>query len=106
MNNPSDEVTSTFRDSWILYYDKLDDETYRITDGTGAKRTYASDDLDRLLFVDPGGFGSRGNEDRARAAIVAVGSSGRGEHLLLDCYSEKDTFLACAEKICPSVKRV
>ena len=100
LNNPSDEVTATFREGWILYYDKLDDETYRITDGAGAKRTYATDDLDRLLFVDPGGFGSRAGEDRARAAIVAVGSSGRGEHLLLDCYSEKDTFLACAEKVC------
>src|SRR3989454_1760398 len=100
LNNPSDEVTATFRESWLLYYEMLDDETYRITDGTGAKRTYALDDLDRLLFVDPGGFGSRANEDRARAAIVAVGSSARGEHLLLDAYSEKDTFLACLEKLC------
>lgn len=100
LNNPSDEVTATFRESWLLYYEMLDDETYRITDGSGGKRTYLLDDLDRLLFVDPGGFGSRANEDRARAAIVCVGSSGRGEHLLLDCYSEKDTFLACSEKIC------
>lgn len=99
MNNPSDEVTATFKESWLGYYDQLDATTYRLTDATGAKRNYALADLDRLVFVDPGGFGTRSVEDRARAALVAVGTTGRGEHLLLGCYSEKDTFLACARTL-------
>ena len=99
LNNPSDEVTATFKESWLQYYDRLDEENIRYTDGSGAKRTCALDDLDRLLFVDPGGFGSRSVEDRARAAIVLVGTSSRGEHLVLGIYSEKDTFLACGRKI-------
>lgn len=99
LNAPSDEVTAVFKESWLQYYDRLDEENLRYTDGSGAKRMCAVDDLDRLLFVDPGGFGARSVEDRARAAIVVVGTTGRGEHLLLGVYSEKDTFLACGRKI-------
>ena len=99
LNMPSDEVTATFKESWLMYYDRLDEENFRLTDATGAKRVYATEDLDRLLFVDPGGFGVRSVEDRARAACVVVGTSARGEHLLLAIYSEKDTFLACGRKI-------
>ena len=99
LNKPSDEVTATFKESWLQYYDRLDEENFRLTDGAGAKRNYALDDLDRLLFVDPGGFGVRSVEDRARAAVVSVGTTARGEHLLLGVYSEKDTFLACGRKI-------
>ena len=99
LNDPSNEVTATFRETWLNYYDSLDEDTYRITDSTGAKRNYALDQLDRLLFVDPGGFSARQVEDRARAAVVVTGTSMRGEHLLLDIYSEKDTFLRCCEKV-------
>lgn len=100
MNNPSDDVTAVFREDWLQTYDMLDARTYRLTDGTATKRTYALADLDKLMFVDPGGFGSRIGDDRMRAAIVIVGSAPNGEHLLLDIYSEKDTFVAAANKIC------
>ena len=100
LNNPSDDATAVFREDWLHFYDMLDNRTYRLTDGTAAKRTYALPDLDKLMFVDPGGFGSRVGDDRMRAAIVVVGSSMNGEHLLLDIYSEKDTFIAAANKIC------
>ena len=99
MNNPADESTSVFREDWLQPYDMLDSQTYRLTDSTGAKRTYGLPDLDRLMFVDPGGFGSRVGDDRMRAAIIVTGSTSRGEHLLLDIYSERDTFVACANKI-------
>ena len=105
LNDPSDEVTATFKESWLQYYDALDEHTFRLTDGTGAKRNYALDDLDRLIFVDPGGFGTRSVEDRARAAVVVVGTSSRGEHLLLALYSEKDTFLRAAEKVIEFAQR-
>ena len=105
LNDPSDEVTATFKESWLQYYDALDEETFRLTDATGAKRNYALDDRDRLILVDPGGFGTRSVEDRARAAVVVVGTSARGEHLLLALYSEKDTFLRAAQKVIEFAQR-
>ena len=99
LNNPSDEITATFRESWVQPYDWLDDRTTQFTDGSGAKKQYRVSDLDVLIFVDPGGFGVRQVEDRSRAALVATGSTLKGEHLVLDVWSEKDTFLACIKKI-------
>ena len=99
MNNPSDEVTAVFKPGWLLYYDWLDKNTVYFTDESGSKHSYRLSDLDVLFFVDPGGFGVRQVEDRSRAAVVVVGSTGRGHHLVLDVYCEKDTFLACIQQI-------
>ena len=74
MNNPSDELTATFKAEWLLTYDWLDQDTLWFPDGTGAKHTYRIRDLDIMFFVDPGGFGVRQIEDRSRAAVVVVGT--------------------------------
>lgn len=105
MNNPSDELTSTFREAWLQHYDWLDEKQLVFIDGAGAKHSYRVSDLDVLLFVDPGGFAVRQQEDRSRAAIVAVGSTGKGQHCLLDIYNEKDTFLVCIQQIVAWVTR-
>jgi hypothetical protein len=105
MNNPSDELTATFKAEWLRYYAWLDDSQVTFTDGAGTKKVARIRDLDVLFFVDPGGFGTRQVEDRARAAIVVIGSDGAGMHLVLDVYSEKDTFLACIQQIVSWVTR-
>lgn len=105
MNEPSDELTAVFKPDWIHYYDWLDDTTLRFTDGIGAKRTYALQDLDILIFVDPGGFAARQVEDRANAAIVVTASTPKGEHLILEADSERDTFLGCIRKVVDKTRR-
>lgn len=105
MNQPSDDQTATFKASWLKYYDWVDDRQLVYTDGTAAKRLTSIDQLDVICIVDPGGFARRQVEDRARAAIVTLGDDGRGNYLLIDCYSEKDTFLACIETLCGWVTR-
>jgi len=99
MLDPSNEVTSTFKESWLRTYSWLDDHRILFQSGEGAKRIVATDELDVLILVDPGGFSARATEDRARAAAVVVGSTPSSEHILLDVYSEKDTFLACCRKV-------
>jgi len=105
LNNPSDELTATFKVEWLQYYDWLDEQRIVYTDGAGAKKVLGIRDLDVLFFVDPGGFGVRQLEDRARAAIVVVGSDGTGSHNVLDVYAERDTFLACIQQIVAWVTR-
>jgi len=105
LNNPSDEVTATFKPDWLLYYDWLDENTVYFTDSAGACHSYRLSDLDVLFFVDPGGFGTRQVEDRSRAAVVVVGSDGHGSHLVLDVYCERDTFLACIQQLVAWVTR-
>jgi hypothetical protein len=99
MNNPSDERTATFKESWLKYYDWLSEHQLTFTDGAGAKRILALADLDVLMFVDPGGFALRQVEDRARPAVAVVGDDRRGTYLVLDIYNEKDTFLAAIQQI-------
>lgn len=104
MNNPSDEVTSTFKADWLLTYDWVNDDTLGYTDGTGARRTAHLTDLDRLIFVDPGGFSTNRVDDRARAAIVVTGTR-EGTHFLLAARSEKDSFLNCIQQLAGYVSR-
>lgn len=99
MNEPSDDVTATFKQDWLLPIVWLDDTQFYITDGTAKKVVTRLRDLDRLLLVDPGGFGERVVENRARAAAVLVGDDFQGHKFFLDCYSEQDTFLAAIRKI-------
>lgn len=99
MLDPSNEVTATFKESWLRTYSWLDDHRLVYQTTEGARKVVETEELDVLIFVDPGGFSARATEDRARAAAVVVGSTSGGEHLLLDIYSEKDTFLACCRKV-------
>lgn len=96
--SPSDNLTATFKEEWLHYFDWLDDRQVQFTDGSGAKKLYRVQDLDTLMFVDPGGFASRSADQRARAAMCVTGSTGKGEHLVLEAYSEKDTFLQAITK--------
>lgn len=105
MNEPSDDVTATFKAEWLRYYEWIDDRRVMYVDGAGAKRMTQVSDLDVVLLVDPGGFATRQVEDRARAAIVALADTGHGTYLVLDVSSERDTFVACIDTLCSWVTR-
>jgi len=100
-NDPADEAVAVFKMSWLdqKRFLWLDDRTVQFTAMTGKKRQLRVTDLDILMFVDPGGFGSANVEDRARAAIVITGSTGGGEHLLLEAWSEHETFLSAIQQV-------
>ena len=100
-NNPADDVVAVFKMAWLdqKRFVWLDDRTVQFTSMAGKKRQLHVSDLDILMFVDPGGFSSSNVEDRARAAIVITGSTGNGEHLLLEAWSEHDTFLAAIKQV-------
>jgi hypothetical protein len=108
LNEPANEATATFKESWLRYYDWLDGEqgdqiTY--TDLAGKRRTVDLRSLDVLAFVDPGGFGKSKGGDRARAAIVVTGSSTDGIHHILDIYSEKGTYVEAQKAFIGFVRR-
>lgn len=100
-NDPADESVAVFKMSWLEQkrFVWLDDRTVQFTAMTGKTRQLRATDLDVLMFVDPGGFASASVEDRARAAIVVTGSTGAGEHLLLEAWSEHETFLAAINQV-------
>lgn len=98
MNDPSSDETSAFRDSWLNYYDRLDEHTIRYTDAAAAKRTVRISDLDTLVFLAPGAFSLREADQKAHGAICVTGSTAQGEHLLLEAYSEQDTLLMLIRK--------
>ena len=99
MNEPSDERTATFKESWLGYFQWLDNTQVSYTNAAGAKQIKSIADLDVLFLVDPGGFAVRQVEDRARAAVVVLGDDRAGKYLALDIYNEQDTFLACIQHI-------
>lgn len=108
MNNPSDELTSTFKEAWLRFYDWTQNNTgdqYSFTDTGGRRKTLTLDSLDVLAFVDPGGFGRAKGGDRARAAIVVTGSTMDGLHLVLDIYSEKGTYVDAINQFVGFVRR-
>jgi hypothetical protein len=100
-NNPADESVAVFKMSWLenKRFIWLDNQVVQFTSMAGKKRQLRATDLDVLMFVDPGGFSSSNVEDRARAAIVITGSTGDGEHLLLEAWSEHETFLAAIQQV-------
>ena len=100
-NNPADEAVAVFKMSWLenKRFVWLDDRTVQFTAMTGKRRQLRASDLDILMFVDPGGFSTANVEDRARAAIVITGSTGAGEHLLLEAWSEHETFLTAIQQV-------
>jgi phage terminase large subunit-like protein len=108
LNQPSDELTATFKEGWLRFYDWLDGEGGNqvvFTDVASKRRTLAVGSLDVLAFVDPGGFGKNKGGDRARAAIVVTGSTSDGLHLILDLYSEKGTYVQAMQEFVGFVRR-
>lgn len=105
MNQPSDERTATFKESWLRYFEWINETQLSYVDQVGKRVVCDLDDLDVLFFVDPGGFASRQVEDRARPAVAVVGDDRKGQHLVIDIYNEHDTFLACIDQICAWVTR-
>jgi hypothetical protein len=105
MNNPSDERTATFKESWLKTHQWVDDTSILYTDAGGKKCLVALADLDILFLVDPGGFSARGAEDRARPAVAVVGDDRAGMYHILDIYNEKDTFLAAIRQIIAWITR-
>ena len=108
LNSPSDELTATFKESWLRYYDWTDDasgDLLSFTDLAGKRRTCSVPSLDVLAFVDPGGFGKNRGGDRARPAIVVTGSTQDGLHLLLDVFSERATYVQAIQALVGLVHR-
>lgn len=103
MNLPSDDVTSAFKESWLRTYQWTEGNTaIRYTDAAGQQRVTNTASLDRLLIVDPGGFGTTqgAKGDRARAACILTGSTPDFQtHFVLKAYSERDTYLACIREV-------
>lgn len=98
-NDPSDDAVAVFKQSWLRYFNWLDPHTVQFTDMTGKKKIRNIRDLDVMMFVDPGGFGANNVEDRARAAILVTGSTGAGEQLILEAWSERETFLSAIQQV-------
>lgn len=98
MNQPSDDVTATFKSDWQKPISWLDDHQFTFMDDA-KKYTQRVSDLDLLILVDPGGFGERLIESRARAAAILVGDDLKGHKFFLDCYSQQDTYLMAIRQI-------
>lgn len=92
MNKPSDELTSDFKESWLRTYQWTDTDAIQFVDPVGKTRNMLLPDLDRIVLIDPGGFGTVVTGDRMRAAMVMTGSTNDGLHFLLRNYCEKDSY--------------
>ena len=99
LNAPADEITATFKQDWLKFFAWLDDDQIYITDQSGKKTVRALRDLDKIVIVDPGGFQEKTTDDRARAAAWMLGDDLQGNYFGLDCYAEKDTYLAAIRHI-------
>lgn len=99
MNNPSDEVTQVFKDSWVGNYDRVDRDIYRVIGFDGKPQHLRLADLDVLIAVDPGGFGAKGGAGRMRPAIVVTGTTRDDRHLVLEAWSEPETYEEAAQQV-------
>lgn len=93
MNKPSDELTSDFKESWLKTFQWTDGDAVTFVDPVGKQRVLPLLDLDRVVLVDPGGFGTTVTGDRMRAAMILTGTTSDGLHLCLRNYCEKDSYL-------------
>lgn len=98
LNNPSSAANATFKNEWLKEFRWLDKSTISYVTPLGVKTALNLQQLDRYMIVDPGGFG-KGTEDRARSAIGVLGHTPTGEHLFLDVWSEKDTYITAQKQI-------
>ena len=93
MLDPSDEVTATFKEHWLRFYDWLDPKTLHLKPPDGSPETFHVSDLDVQMFLDPGGFKGAKGADRARGAIVVSGTTPQTlRHCLLEAWSENATY--------------
>ena len=105
MNNPSNEATATLKPAWLKYFTWIDAEKQlEYVDGTGARKQELVSAMDVVALVDPGGFSSRSNEDRARAAIIIDGAKD-GKHFALKMYSERDSYQVAANQLVSFIGR-
>ncbi len=100
MNQPTDEVTQVFKDSWIGKYEWQGFQSVKVVENTGKIATYQLRDLDILVSCDPGGFRRemRG-AGRARPAVVVTGTTPTDRHLVLEAWSEDVSYDEAADKI-------
>ena len=105
LNNPASSDAATFKPEWLKTYTWLDPTTVKYVNSTGQSQALNLAQCDIVILVDPGGFGARRTEDRARSAIWVVGHTPNGEYLLLDCWSDKDTYLVAQQRLVSLVKR-
>jgi predicted phage terminase large subunit-like protein len=106
LNAPASEATATFKSDWIKPYSWLDQQTLTYLNPLGVKTPLQLSQLDIVFIVDPGGFGQQASSgDRARAAIIALGHTPTGELLVLEAWSEKDTYVAAQRQIVSLAKR-
>ena len=99
MNKPTDDLTAVFKPGWLLYYDWVNQGQLKLTKGDGSTGIFSLEDMDKTLYVDPGGFGVAHGGDTARAAMVVVGDTRQGPYCILDCRSERDTYLNVIREI-------
>ncbi len=107
-NDPSDDLTSTFKEGWVQYYNwSVPEKQVTYNDQAGTPKHVLLADLDRVMLIDPGGFAHAKGNDRMRGAIVVTGSTmtDTPEHLILDVYSERVPFMQLADQILALVTR-
>lgn len=106
LNNPASDATATFKPDWIKPYSWLDQNTLTYITPLGVKTALQLASLDIVFLVDPGGFGSvKSTGDRMRAAIIALGHTPTGELIVLEAWSEKDTYVAAQKQVVSLAKR-
>lgn len=99
MNNPTDEITSTFKPAWLQRLSWMDEKTFYFTSSEAKQEVRQLQDLDKIIIVDPGGFSDGPGQDRARAAVAVLGEDFKGHYFFLDCFADKATFLDAIRQI-------
>jgi predicted phage terminase large subunit-like protein len=98
-NQPSDEITATFKDAWLRYFDWLDERTVRVNTLEGKPVIYGLQDLDLVMLVDPGGFAATRGGDRVRGSVLVTGTTPQLDHLILEAWSERVTYTEVMQRI-------
>lgn len=106
MNQPTDEVTQIFKNSWVGKYEWQGFSQVRVIENTGKGASYQLRDLDILIACDPGGFRRemRG-AGRARPAVVVTGTTPTDRHLVLEAWSEDVSYNEAADRIIEFAQR-
>lgn len=100
MNNPTDELTATFKESWLRWFEWLDARTLKLHHPNASPTAYSLADLDVQMIVDPGGFKQGRGSDRARPAILITGTApDQDRHCLLTAWSESTTYQQAMEQM-------
>jgi predicted phage terminase large subunit-like protein len=105
LNNPSSEESATFKPAWIKSFSWLDSHTITYITPLAVKTALQLVQLDIAMIVDPGGFGNRTTDDRARPAITVIGHTPTGEFIVLGAWSEKETYVACQKQVMTLARR-